>query len=86
MQGFSYLTPYSYSNKHYFTKHICIYPIFKRGDSSGKLLTDSEDIKTEAMRHYTKVFADKPIDEELKMHKLEREKAVPRATGCSILQ
>ena len=43
-------------------------------DSNGKLLTNNEDIKAEAMKHYRKVFENKPIDDELKDHQTNRER------------
>jgi exonuclease III len=43
-------------------------------DSKGKLLTTDEEIKAEAVKHYQKVFEAKPINEDMKDHKLKREK------------
>ena len=42
-------------------------------NSDGKLLTSKKDIIDEAVRHYKKVFENKPIDKELQPHQQDRE-------------
>ena len=41
--------------------------------SEGKLLTEKEDIKSEAVKHYNKVFKNKEIDPKYNAHRTERE-------------
>ena len=41
--------------------------------TEGKLLTSDEDIKKEAVKHYEKVFDDKPMEESIKHLKEQRE-------------
>ena len=43
-------------------------------NSEGKLLTDEEEIKEEAKKHYKKVFEDKPMADSVKHIRKEREK------------
>jgi hypothetical protein len=42
-------------------------------DKDGNLLTSDEDIRNEAVKHYKKVFENKPINNKLKEYKKERE-------------
>ena len=42
-------------------------------DSEGNLLTNLKDIKAEAVKHYKRVFEDKPIDTKYKDHQVQRE-------------
>ena len=43
-------------------------------DAEGNILTNEEEIRAEALRHYRKVFEDKPIDEKYKEYEIEKEK------------
>ena len=54
------------------SKHI--EPPISMKNADGNLLTNEEEIKAETLKHYRKVFDDKPIDEKYKLHKIEKEK------------
>ena len=43
-------------------------------DTNGKLITSSEDIKAEAVKHYKNVFKDRDITSNLKYFQATREK------------
>jgi hypothetical protein len=43
-------------------------------NTEGKLLTNDKEVLNEAVNHYKEVFKDKPINEEYKQHKTDRER------------
>ena len=43
-------------------------------DGDGNILTNEEEIKAQTVKHYKKVFDDRPMDNKYRDYKLDKEK------------